>query len=109
MGVEVAEYGLLLHAAVASGVQLAAVGHDIAAVDYRQVDELVDRIELRKGLVGLLYAVGLHAEFGLEMLHNAVDVLRLDAVEVRDRLHGEKAQRLRGYVARAENALEHGV
>ena len=43
------------------------------------------------------------------MLHDAVNILRLHAVEIRDRLHGKKPQRLRGGVARAENALKDGV
>ena len=43
------------------------------------------------------------------MLHDAVHILGLYAVEIGDRLHGEKAQGLGGSIAGAENALEYRV
>ena len=109
MGINVAQYGLVLDGLLPSGVQLAAVRHDIPAVNDHQIDELVDRIELRKRLVRRFDARGFHAELRLEMLHDAVHILRLHAVEIGDRLHGEKAQGLGGSIAGAENALEYRV
>ena len=99
MGVNVAQNGLILDGLLPPGVQLAAVRHDIPAVNDHQIDELVDRIELRKRLVRRFDARGFHAELRLEMLHDAVHILRLHAVEIGDRLHGEKAQGLGGSIA----------
>ena len=109
MGIEIAQYRLLLDARLVPGVELAAVRHDVTPVDDDKLNELIDGVELRKRLVRRLYARGLDAELRLEVLHDAVYILRLYAVKVRDRLHGEKTQRLGRGVARAGDALEHGV
>ena len=109
MRVNIAQNGRILGGLFAPGVQLAAVRHNVPAVNDDQLNELIDRVELRIGLVRRLNTRGLHAELRLEIFHDAVHMLRLHAVEIGDRLHGEKAQRLGRNLARTENALEYGV